>query len=229
MCLADSIGSCSSRVLGFHDGVRVRHRVDQNRAKIYNEQNVLRFETTINMPKMFQVYRRAQGEPSSAAKRLRPLRKGVADISLRARVSQEINDRLMDEISTFADQTPLKDLLAPYVRRRIHQGRRVRALDISGKDRELLQAIGDSAFLVSGITNAALRKKLCSTPWGAGRTEKQLSARVSRHFRLLRDHGLIRKLPNRHRYQLTDKGRQLTTALNSMLATSTEQLLAMAA
>ena len=59
--------------------------------KIYNEQNVLRFETTINMPKMFQVYRRAQGEPSSAVKRLRPLRKGVADISLRARVSQEIN------------------------------------------------------------------------------------------------------------------------------------------
>jgi DNA-binding HxlR family transcriptional regulator len=45
----------------------------------------------------------------------------------------------------------------------------------------------------------------------------------------LRDHGLIRKLPNRHRYQLTDRGRQLTTALNSMLATSIEQLLDMAA
>jgi hypothetical protein len=128
----------------------------------------------------------------------------------------------MDEVSTFADPTPLKDLLAPYVRGRIHQGRRVRALDISGKDRELLQAIGDSAFLVSGITNAALRKKRCSTPWGAGRTEKQLSARVSRLFRLWRDHGLICKLPNRHRYRLTDQGRQLTTALNSMLATSTE-------
>jgi hypothetical protein len=218
-----------SRILDFHEGVRVRHWVDHNSVKIYNEQNVLRFETTINMPKMFQVYRRAQGEPSSAVKRLRPMRKGVADISLRARVSQEINDRLMDEISAFADQTPLKDLLAPYVRGRIQQGRRVRALDISGKDRELLQAISDSVFPVSGITNAALRKKLCSTPWGGGRTEKQLSARVSRHLRLLRDHGLIRKLPNRHRYQLTDKGRQLTTALNSMLATSTEQLLAMAA
>jgi hypothetical protein len=224
-----SNNNVKSRVLGFHDGVRVRHWVDQNSAKIYNEQNVLRFETTINMPKMFQVYRRAQGEPSSAAKRLRPLRKGVADISLRAQVSQEVNERLMDEVSTFSDQTPLTDLLAPYVRGRTRQGRRVRALDISGKDRELLQAIGDSNFAVSGITNVALRKKLCCTPWGAGRTDKQLSARVSRHLRLLRDHGLIRKLPNRHRYQLTDKGRQLTTALNAMLATSTEQLLDMAA
>ena len=106
---------------------------------------------------------------------------------------------------------------------------RVRALDISGKDCELLQAISDPAFTVSGITNAALRKKLCCTAWGAGRTDRQLSARVSRHLRLLRDHGLIRKMPNRHRYHLTDKGRQLTTALHAMLSASTEQLLDMAA
>jgi hypothetical protein len=48
-------------------------------------------------------------------------------------------------------------------------------------------------------------------------------------LRLLRDHGLIRKLPNRHRYHLTDKGRQLTTALQAMLSASTEQLLDIAA
>ena len=84
-------------------------------------------------------------------------------------------------------------------------------------------------FAVSGITNAALRKKLCKTSWGAGRTDRQLSARVSRHLRLLRDHGLIRKLPNRHRYHLTNNGRQLTTALHAMLSASTEQLLKMAA
>ena len=84
-------------------------------------------------------------------------------------------------------------------------------------------------FAVSGITNAALRKKLCTTSWGAGRTDRQLSARVSRHLRLLRDHGLIRKLPNRHRYHLTNNGRQRTSALHAMLSASTEQLLKMAA
>ena len=135
----------------------------------------------------------------------------------------------MHELSSFRDNTPLNDLLAPYVRARTQQGRLVRALDISGKDRELLQAIGDPAFTVSGITNAALRKKLCSTLWGVGRTDKQLSARLTRHLRLLRHHGLIRKLPNRHRYHLTDKGRQLTTALSALLAASTEQLMQMAA
>jgi hypothetical protein len=218
-----------SRVLDFHDGLRVRHWVDHNSVKVYNEQNVLRFETTINDPNMFQVYRRAQGQPPRAPKRLRPLRKGVADIPLRAKVSQEVNERMMNEVSTFRHQTPLSDLLAPYVHRRTKEGRRVRALDLSGKDRELLQAISDPRFAVSGITNAALREQLSTTSWGAGRTDRQLSARVSRHLRLLRDHGLIRKLPNRHRYHLTDNGRQLTSALQAMLSASTEQLLNMAA
>jgi hypothetical protein len=176
------------------------------------------------MPYMFKVHRRAQGQPSTACKKLRPLRKGVADIPLRAQVSQEVNDRFMDELSTFTNKTPLCELLAPHVRSHTKNGRRVRALDISGKDRELLKAISDPAFTVSGMTNTLLRKKLCSTPWGAGRTDKQLSARITRHLRLLRDHGLIRKLPNRHRYHPTDKGRQLTTALHAMLSASTEQL-----
>ena len=104
----------------------------------------------------------------------------------------------------------------------------VRPVRARAEDRRL-QAISDPCFTVSGITNAALRKKLCGTFWGAGRTDKQLSARLSRHLRLLRDHGLIRKVPNRHRYHLTGKGRQLTFALNAMLAASTEQLLDMAA
>jgi hypothetical protein len=218
-----------SRVLDFHDGLRVRHWVDHNSVKVYNELNNLRFETTINIPGMFRVHRRAQGQPATAPKKLRPLRKSVADIPLRAQVSQEVNNRLMDQLSTFSNHTPLIDILAPYDRVRTKQGRRVRALDISGKDRLLLQAIGDASFTVSGITNPGLCKKMQPTSWGAGRTDKQLSARISRHLRLLRDHGLIRKVPNRHRYHLTDKGRQLTTALNAMLAASTEQLLGMAA
>lgn len=218
-----------SRILDFHDGLRVRHWVDHNSVKVYNQQNVLRVETTINQPYMFKVWRRAQRQPQNAGKQLRPLRKGVADIPLRALVSQEINNRLMDKISTFTNETPLSDLLASHVNSHIKDGRRVRSLDISGKDRDFLRAVSDPDFTVSGITNAALRQKLASTAWGAGRTDKQLSARISRHLRLLRDHGLIRKIPNRHRYHLTDKGRQLTTALHAMLAASTEQLLKMSA
>jgi predicted transcriptional regulator len=34
---------------------------------------------------------------------------------------------------------------------------------------------------------------------------------------VLREHGLIIKLPGRHRYQLTDKGAALTSTVNSIL------------
>lgn len=224
-----SKGEVISGLLDYHEGLRIRHWVDHNSVKMYNEYNNLRVETTMNTPDMFRVYRRAQGQPDDVPKTLRPLRKGVADIALRAKVSDEINERFMAAVSTFEDHTPVRTLIAEHIIPRTKQGRRVRALDISGKDRELLIAVSDPLFTVSGITNAALREKLRRTPWGAGRTDKQLSARISRHLRLLRDHGLIRKIPNRRRYQLTHKGTQLTSVLNAMLAASTDQLMQIAA
>jgi DNA-binding HxlR family transcriptional regulator len=52
---------------------------------------------------------------------------------------------------------------------------------------------------------------------------------LSRHLRLLRDHGVIRKLPRQNKYQLTEKGRKLTTLISVLLGASSEQLLQMAA
>ena len=36
---------------------------------------------------------------------------------------------------------------------------------------------------------------------------------LTRQLRLLRAHGLIKKIPRSHRYQLTQRGRMLITAL----------------
>jgi DNA-binding MarR family transcriptional regulator len=58
---------------------------------------------------------------------------------------------------------------------------------------------------------------------------KRLSARITRHLRLLREHGLIKKLPNQRKYMLTDKGRKLTAALEAASATSVNDLLKLAA
>jgi len=215
----------TSRLLDFYDGVRLKHWVDQNSVKIYNEHNVLRAEMTMNTPGMFRVHRRAQGETSTAPKKLRPIRKGVADIALRAKVSNEINNRFMDGVASFSDQTSMRQLLSEPTRPKFQSGRRIRALEPTGKDRELLEAIADPAFCVSGITNAELRKRLRNTAWGSGRTDAQLSARISRHLRLLRDHGFIRKIPSRRRYQLTQEGRTFVTALTAMLGASTQQLM----
>lgn len=218
-----------TRVSDFNDGIRLRHWVDKNSVKVYNEQNVLRVETTINNPNKFRVFRHKQRQFRDEPKSRLPLRKGVADIPLCAVVSREVNNRFMGDLSTLGDDSPTRELIDEVTHHRIHGGRRFRALDPTGKDRELLQLIADPALRISGLTNAVLRKHLATSPSAAGRTDRQLSAKISRQLRLLRAHGIIRKLPRQNRYQLTLKGVKLTNILNAFLAASTEKLLKMAA
>ena len=52
---------------------------------------------------------------------------------------------------------------------------------------------------------------------------------ITRHFALLRAHGLLRKLPRTHRYQLTAKGRRIIAALLAACYADVEQLTKIAA
>ena len=217
-----------TRVTDFNDGIRVRHWVDNNSVKVYNEQNVLRVETTINNPGKFRVFRHKQGQSPDESKSRLPLRKGVMDIPLRAIISQEVNERFMNDLSMLEDESPAHKLIDEITCHLTQNGRRFRALDPTGKDRELLQLMGSPEFRISGVTNKMLRQRLSNTRFGSGRTDKQLSAKISRHLRLLRAHGIIRKLPKQNRYQLTIKGVKLTNILNAFLAASTEKLMKMA-
>lgn len=226
---ADLNHEVTSRLLDFNDGLRVRHWVDGNSVKCYNELNVLRVEMTMNQPDMFRVHRLTQGQPRTEPKRLLPLRKGVADIVLRTQVSQDVNNRFMDNLATAQCETPVHQLLDNVVKSFTKEGRRVRALDPTGKDRPLLQALADPQLCISGMANRDLREKLGDKPGYNAMSEKQLSAKISRQLRLLRDHGLIRKMPRQKRYLVTQKGRELATALDALLAASTKQLMDIAA
>ena len=150
-------------------------------------------------------------------------------IAVRAAVSQDVNNRLMNDLSFLKEETPLCNIIDDLIKGFIKDGRKFRGLDPVGKDRELILLLSDPAFMISGFTNKMLRKHLSSVSFGSGRTDKQLSAKVSRHLKLLRVHGIIRKLPRQNRYQVTIKGMQLPKALNALLAASTENLLKMAA
>jgi len=216
-------------IIDFDEGHRVRHWLESNSVKLYNEGNVLRIETTINDPYAFRAYRRKQGAPPDAPKKLRPLRKGVADTTHRARVSQDINNRLADHLATMQSDTPLGSILQQVTSRKRKRGRSVRALEPTGKDLALLSAIADPRFTVGGFQNKHIRNALASDPRYRTKTSKQQSGMTTRAFRLLRDHGLIRKLPKSRRYQLTADGRQMVTAVLAALASSTQELTRIAA
>jgi hypothetical protein len=218
-----------SRAMTWYDGTRVRHWKDGNSVKFYNEHNVLRFEMTMNDPSKFRIHRHAENQCKDEPKRLMGMRKGVADTAARFEISKNIANRFSEHMAAVEEKTRLGEVVSPVTSPIIAQGKRYRALDVFGKDNALLLAVSDPAFDVHGITNKTLQGKLIGKPWANGKTGKQLSGKISRNLRLLREHGLIKKLPNQRKYALTDQGRKLTAALEAASATSINDLLKLAA
>jgi hypothetical protein len=58
----------------------------------------------------------------------------------------------MKDIATLGDQTPAHEIIDKITQTRTQDGRRVRALDPTGKDRDLLKMIAEPKFRLSGIT-----------------------------------------------------------------------------
>ena len=54
--------------------------------------------------------------------------------------------------------------------------------------------------------------------------KRRRSARISRQLRMLRAHGILRKVPRTHRYQITTAGRLIITAILTADRASFSQL-----
>jgi hypothetical protein len=216
------------------DGVRIKHRAGENSIKMYDKAGgrVLRVETTINDPSDFKVYRAKETEPAGP-KDWRQLRSGVADVHRRAQVSQAANERYLEGLAAVDHTTPLQQLLEPLGRRVTEPGlggRKLRGLTpLVGPDAALLEAVGRPEFMVHGLRNRDLVAALDGQLAKDAAARKRRAAQISRQLRLLRGHGLLKKVPKTHRYQVTDRGRLVLTALAAARRASTEKLVAQAA
>jgi hypothetical protein len=216
------------------DGVRIKHRAGDNSIKMYDKAQgqVLRVETTINDPSDFKVFRTKENEPEGD-KDWRTMRAGVADAHRRAQVSQAANERYLESLAAVDHAQPLADLLEP-LGRRVKEpgkgGRKLRALaPLVGRDAVLLEVIARPEFLINGLRNRDLVVALDGKIAMDAAKRKQRSAQLSRQLRLLRGHGLLRKVPKTHRYQVTERGRLIVTALIAARHASTQKLVAQAA
>jgi hypothetical protein len=211
------------------EGMRIKHRVNRNSIKMYDKQgSVLRIETTVNDPGDIKVYRPKEGD-SAGPKSWRNLRKGVADLHRRAQVSQAANERYLETLAAVDDTRALGELAAGLCRPVTWNGQRVRALNpLSNKDARLLEVINRGEFTVNGFRNRDLQAWLYPSKASDATEARRRSGAVTRKLRLLRAHGLIRKVPRTHRYVLTAAGRQSVTALLAARAADTAKLVAAA-
>ena len=113
------------------------------------------------------------------------------------------------------------------VRRRGHS---YRALNpFAAKDASVLALINRGEFTVEGLRNDNIQSVLYSGPARTKKERRRRSAAASRYLRLLRAHRLIRKVPGRHRYLMTARGREAATVLITAQAADVAKLTALAA
>jgi hypothetical protein len=144
----------------------------------------------------------------------------------RAEISQAANERYLESLASVDETTPLEQLAGPLCRPVTWKGQRVRALNPLAKDdATLLQAVNRGEFLLHGFRNRDLVSLLYSSRRVPHEEQRRRSAAVTRKLRLLRAHRLIKKVPHTHRYQLTEHGRTIITALLAAQQANTSQRL----
>jgi hypothetical protein len=215
------------------EGVRIKHTLNGNSVKLYDKAftavgSVLRAEATLHNGDDLRVYRPREGDPQGA-RAWRRMRRGIADLHRRAEISHRATERYLDALAEVDDDTTLEELLRRLGQRRQWKGRRVRALRPFAEDRPWLEAVSRGEFTLNGFRNRDLQALFFAQAAPTPEEGRRRTAWVGYRLRLLRAHGLIRKITGTHRYQLTASGRKAIAAILTALHSTLKQLIPLAA
>ena len=153
----------------------------------------------------------------------------MGELWRRAQVSAAANRRYLEALASVTDKTPAGQASAGVCPAVVRDGRRHRALNPwSEKDAALLAAVSRGEYTLNGLRNRDLRRQLWPKV-GTDQEERWRAGVVTRQLRLLRAHGLRRKVSGTHRYVVSAGGRKIITALLAARQADVEQLTALAA
>jgi len=199
----------------FYEGVRIKHWWNHNSVKMYNKSgSILRIETTLNSTRGFKVFRQPNDDVNKPASWQR-MRKGVSDLHRRCQVSDQSNERYGDALACAQEEEKLKEVVSPACNRIKKAGTSYRGLNPwQQQDYKLLTFLAKGENALSGFRNKDLRKWFYPEADKLERQEqKKYSSRITRLIKLLRVHGLVKKVARENRYMLTSKGQKFATAL----------------
>jgi hypothetical protein len=182
-------------------GRRVKHRVKCNWIKMYDRGPVLRVETVINNPEEFRIRKRVRREGRDVMAWV-PLRKSVTLLFRYREISAQSNARYLEALSQVQDPTLAVLLLGEHA---LHGLRK----------RDLRQKLARTSF------SLAPPRRTSTSFSPAPRTSFSLApefdkrpGQVTQLLRRLHAHGLVAKIPNSRRWQVSLAGRRtMTTAI----------------
>jgi hypothetical protein len=144
-------------VVGFRGRVQTLFAFNRNYDK---EGEILRPEATLAKVLGFLVERTKEGD-EHGEKTLRPLRKGVIDIALRANVSHKIVDRYLGALASVTESQSLAELTEHACGAVSWRGRRTRGLrPLSEDDAALWEAVSQGDWIIAGFRNKDIRTRL---------------------------------------------------------------------
>jgi hypothetical protein len=159
------------------------------------------------------------------------MRKGVSDLHRRCQVSQQCNERYSDALAVAQVNEKLKEVAGSACNKIRKEGKSYRGLNPwNDEDYRLLMFLSKGENAINGFRNKHLREWLYPNSERVDKIQrKKYSGRTTRRIKLLRVHGLIRKVPHANRYVLTEKGQKFSCALMTASAIDIKALTEMAA
>jgi len=189
-------------------GTRIKHQMGAVSIKMYDKFGiVLRIETTVNDVSQFKHYREVSHRDGTKEQKVAPVKKTIYSLYPLAKLLKASNRRYLEFISTFDDNSEgvkkLDKISSPVkVEDRSYKGFNF----FCEKDRRLFEVLVRGELNIKGFQNKTIRRFF----------PELSSASVSRIFKRLRLHGLIKKVANTRTYYLTALGKiVITTGLKA--------------
>lgn len=214
-----------------YEGIRIKHWKNRNSVKMYNKSgSILRIETTITNTRDFKVYRHPDDDTNRPAS-WQKMRKGVSDLHRRCEISNKCNERYGDALASGQIEEKLKEVVSGACNKIKKNGKRYRGLNPwQAEDCKMLTFLSKGEHAIVGFRNKDLRNWLYPESKMLTKDEqKRYAGRTTRRIKLLRVHGLIKKVAKENRYVLTAKGRKFATALMAALNVDIKELTNIAA
>jgi DNA-binding HxlR family transcriptional regulator len=183
------------------EGTRIRHSMGMVSSKMYDKfGQILRIETTVKDVTFFRHYRAVEQRDGTEIYKYARMRKSIYSLGALRELVAASNQRYLAFVIALDDPRAGLDKLHKVSRKVTAAERGYRGINFfDAEDVEVLEAIGQGEFCISGMQNKTLRQLL------PGRS----SAQVSRTIKRLRLHGLVKKTGRSYQYYLTPLGRQV--------------------
>ena len=191
----------STRILG----TRIKHRMGKASIKVYDKfALILRVETTTNDVTFFKHHRWVEHRSGEKTFKLAQVRKSIYSLRDLKDLMGAANRRYLAFMADIDDPYAVRKEMDKLAGRMRNKGRSFRGFNLfNGIDLKLLLTIAQGEWTISGFRAANLRQALGVKP-----------GRASYLIKLLRVHGLIKKIGRQYKYYLTKTGRRIiTTAL----------------